>query len=249
MTTGNVALVTGAASGLGAATVAALVADGTTVVGLDLDRPGAAEAVAAAGATFAGGDVRDADAVAAAVALATQAHGRLDVAVNCAGVATPGRVVGRKGPHDLDAFATVLDINVVGTFNVVRLAAAAMVDNEPDDGQRGVIVNTASIAAMDGQSGQAAYAASKGAIASMTLPVARDLAQFGIRCVAIAPGVFATPMVQGLPPDAIEALAADVPHPARLGAPSEFADLVRHVIANRYLNGEVIRLDGALRMQ
>ena len=245
----SVALVTGAASGLGAATVSALVADGADGVGLDLDRPGSADAVAAAGGAFVGGDVRDPDVVAEAVRIAVEQFGRLDVAVNCAGVATPGRVVGRKGPMDLDTFRTVVDVNVVGSFNVVRLAAAAMMDNEPDDGHRGVIVNTASIAAMDGQAGQAAYAASKGAIASMTLPVARDLAQWGIRCVAIAPGVFATPMVAGLPPDAIEALAADVPHPARLGEPAEFAALVRHVVANRYLNGEVIRLDGALRMR
>lgn len=247
--TQRVAIVTGAASGLGAATVATLVGDGRHVIGLDLDRSGARDAVAALGATFVAGDVRDAEAVGDAVAIATERHGRLDVAVNCAGVATPGRIVGRKGPHDLDAFATVIDVNVVGSFNVMRLAAAAMIDNEPVDGHRGVIVNTASIAAMDGQSGQAAYAASKGAIASLTLPAARDLAQWGIRCVAIAPGVFATPMVAGLPQEAIDALAAEVPHPARLGEPSEFAALVSHVVANTYLNGEVIRLDGALRMR
>lgn len=245
------ALVTGAASGLGAATVAGLVADGVAVVGLDLDRDGAAEAVASHGGDveFVAADVRDESAVAAAVDLAVERFGGLHVAVNCAGVATPGRVLGRRGPHDLDAFRTVIDINVVGSFNVLRLAAAAMADNDPVDGQRGVIVNTSSIAAQDGQAGQAAYAASKGAIASMTLPVARDLAGLGIRCVAIAPGVFATPMVAGLPEEAIEALAADVPNPRRLGHPAEFALLVRQVIANPYLNGEVIRLDGALRMR
>lgn len=245
------ALVTGAASGLGAATVAGLVADGVAVVGVDLDRDGAAEAVTAHGddVAFVAADVRDEAAVAAAVDLAVERFGGLHVAVNCAGVATPGRVLGRRGPHDLEAFRTVIDINVVGSFNVVRLAAAAMARNEPVDGQRGVIVNTSSIAAQDGQAGQAAYAASKGAIASMTLPVARDLAGLGIRCVAIAPGVFATPMVAGLPEEAIEALAADVPNPRRLGHPAEFALLVRQVIANPYLNGEVIRLDGALRMR
>jgi NAD(P)-dependent dehydrogenase (short-subunit alcohol dehydrogenase family) len=245
------ALVTGAASGLGAATVAGLVADGVAVVGVDLDRDGAAEAVTAHGddVAFVAADVRDESAVAAAVDLAVERFGGLHVAVNCAGVATPGRVLGRRGPHDLEAFRTVIDINVVGSFNVVRLAAAAMARNDPEDGQRGVIVNTSSIAAQDGQAGQAAYAASKGAIASMTLPVARDLAGLGIRCVAIAPGVFATPMVAGLPEEAIEALAADVPNPRRLGHPAEFALLVRQVIANPYLNGEVIRLDGALRMR
>lgn len=243
-----VALVTGAASGLGAATVAGLRDDGMQVVGLDLDRSGAREAVTIAGARFAPADVRDADAVAAAVEMAVQDLGGLHVVVNCAGVGTPGRVVGRDGPHDLDVFRTVVEINLVGSFNVVRLAAAAMVDNDPVDGQRGVIVNTSSIAAQDGQAGQAAYAASKGAIASLTLPVARDLARWGIRCVAIAPGVFDTPMVAGLPQQAIDALSADVPNPPRLGVPEEFARLVRHIVDNDYLNGEVIRLDGALRM-
>ena len=246
-----VALVTGAASGLGAATVAGLVADGVRVVGVDLERDGAEEAVTSQGdgVAFVPADVRDEAAVGAAVHLAVERFGGLHVAVNCAGVATPGRVLGRNGAHDLDAFRTVIDINVVGSFNVLRLAAAAMAANDPVDGQRGVIVNTSSIAAQDGQVGQAAYAASKGAIASMTLPVARDLAGLGIRCVAIAPGVFATPMIAGLAEEAIEALAADVPNPRRLGQPAEFALLVRQVIANPYLNGEVIRLDGGLRMR
>ncbi len=246
-----VALVTGAASGLGAATVAGLVADGVRVVGVDLERDGAEEAVTSQGngVAFVPADVRDEAAVGAAVQLAVEWFGGLHIAVNCAGVATPGRVLGRNGPHDLDAFRTVIDINVVGSFNVLRLAAAAMAATDPVDGQRGVIVNTSSIAAQDGQVGQAAYAASKGAIASMTLPVARDLAGLGIRCVAIAPGVFATPMVASLPDEAVEALAAEVPNPGRLGQPAEFALLVRQIIANPYLNGEVIRLDGALRMR
>lgn len=248
---GTTALVTGAGSGLGAATVRALAAGGASVIGVDLAGEDVEERVKGLGdgVAFAPADVRDERAVAAAVARAEELAGDLRIVVNCAGVATPGSVVGRRGPHDLALFQRVVDINVVGSFNVLRLAAAAMLDIEPVHGSRGVIVNTASIAAWDGQAGQAAYAASKGAVASMTLPIARDLARHRIRCVAIAPGVFATPMVEGLDDDVIVALEDEVTHPSRLGRPDEFAALVCHVVTNDYLNGEVIRLDGALRMR
>ncbi len=174
--------------------------------------------------------------------------GELRIAVNCAGVATPGRVIGRGGPLALDTFKTVIDINLVGSFNVLRLAAAAMLGNEPVDGDRGVIVNTASIAAFDGQIGQAAYAASKGGIVGLTLSAARDLADKAIRVMTVAPGTFETPMLAGLPGEVKEVLEKQVPHPSRLGRPEEYANLVRHIVDNPMLNGEVIRLDGALRM-
>ncbi len=186
-------------------------------------------------------------AVAAAVETATTL-GPLRVVVNCAGVATPGKVVGRKGPLPLDSFDTVVRINLVGTFNVIRLAAAAMMETEPVDGERGVVVNTASAAAFDGQIGQAAYAASKGGVVGMTLPIARELASSLIRVMTIAPGLFETPMLSGLPQEAQDSLGAQVPHPSRLGRPSEYAALVRHIVENPMLNGEVIRLDGAIRM-
>lgn len=240
---GTSAVVTGAASGLGAATCAALAQAGARVVGIDVvpfEERGSVESRVA--------DVTDPDAVAAAVAAAS-AHAPLRVAVNCAGVATPGRLLGRKGPLDLDVVRRVIDVNLIGTLNVMRLAAAAMATNEPVSGGRGVLVNTSSIAAWDGQAGQLAYAASKGAVAAMTLPAARDLAGLHVRCVAIAPGVFATPMVDALDQDVIGALAAEVVEPSRLGHPDEFAQLVLAAVANDYLNGEVIRLDGALRMR
>lgn len=248
---GTTALVTGAASGLGAATARALHEHGASIVGVDLDRDGAAEAVRGLGegVAFAPADVRDPEAVAAAVSLAVDRFGALHVAVNCAGIGTPGRVLSRRGPHDLEAFRQVVDINLVGSFNVLRLAAVAMADNDEVTGERGVIVNTASIAAWDGQVGQAAYAASKAGIVGLTLPVARDLARHAIRCVGIAPGVFRTPMVAGLDDEVVTALEAEVPNPARLGEPPEFALLVIQVITNPYLNGEVIRLDGGLRMR
>lgn len=249
--TGTAAIVTGAASGLGAATAAALAAAGARVVAIDLPGSDAATRVGALGdrVEFVPGDVRDEDAIGRAVQVAVDGGAPLRVAVNCAGVATPGRVVGRRGPLDLDAFRRVVDINLVGTFNVLRLAAAAMADEpEAATGGRGVIVNTASIAAWDGQVGQAAYAASKGAVAALSLPVARDLARHGIRCVALAPGVFHTPMVDGLDDEVIDDLASGVPFPSRLGRPTEFADLVLAVVHNDYLNGTVVRLDGALRM-
>jgi NAD(P)-dependent dehydrogenase (short-subunit alcohol dehydrogenase family) len=247
---GKVALVTGGASGLGRAAVDALVAAGASVVLADLaTSPGERVAEdAGPGVLFHPTDVTSPDDVDATVRAAVSAFGALHIAVNCAGIAWAGRTVGRDGPHDLDVFARVLEVNAVGTFNVIRLAAAQMGSQEPVGEERGVIVNTSSIAAFDGQVGQAAYAASKGAVASLTLAVARDLANRQIRCMAIAPGTFDTPMLAQLPEAAREALAEQVPHPARLGRPEEFAALVRHVVENPVLNGEVIRLDGALRM-
>ena len=245
----TVALVTGGASGLGGATTRRLVADGVSVVIVDLpSSPGADLAPElGAGARFVPADVRDEGQVQAAIDAAREL-GELRIVVTCAGVGTPGRVVGRSGPHPLETFQTVIDINLVGSFNVLRLAAAAMLDNEPLDADRGVIVMTASVAAYDGQVGQAAYAASKGGIVSLTLSAARDLADKAIRVMTIAPGTFETPMLAGLPPEATAALEAQVPHPSRLGRPEEYAALVRHIVDNGMLNGEVIRLDGALRM-
>lgn len=249
LTSSSVGLVTGGASGLGEATVRRLHAAGAAVVVADLDPARGSALVDELGerARFVRTDVRSPEEIAAAVEAAREL-GELRVAVTCAGVATPGRVVGRKGPLDLDTFRTVLDINLVGTFNVLRLAAAAMADNEAVDGDRGVVVMTASIAAYDGQVGQAAYAASKGGIVGLTLPTARDLAETGVRVMTIAPGTFATPMLAGLPEETRRVLEAQVPHPSRLGDPREYASLVAHVVDNPMLNGEVIRLDGALRM-
>ena len=249
LTSSSVALVTGGASGLGEATVRRLHAAGAAVVVADLDPARGSALVDELGerARFVRTDVRSPEEIAAAVEAAREL-GELRVAVTCAGVATPGRVVGRKGPLDLDTFRTVLDINLVGTFNVLRLAAAAMADNEPVDGDRGVVVMTASIAAYDGQVGQAAYAASKGGVVGLTLPAARDVAETGVRVMTIAPGTFATPMLAGLPEETRRVLEAQVPHPSRLGDPREYASLVAHVVDNPMLNGEVIRLDGALRM-
>jgi NAD(P)-dependent dehydrogenase (short-subunit alcohol dehydrogenase family) len=242
---GAVALVSGGASGLGRATAEALRDRGAQVLVLDLEP--AREQVEAAGFEFAAADVRDPEAVAAAVQTAV-GLGPLRVAVNCAGIGPPGRVLRKGGPMALETFAAVIEINLIGTFNVIRLAAAAMAGAEPLDGGRGVIVNTASIAAFDGQIGQAAYAASKGGIVGMTLPIARDLASSAIRCVTIAPGIFDTPLLGSLPQAARDSLGASVPYPARLGDPAEYAALVVHVVENEMLNGEVIRLDGALRM-
>ncbi len=246
---GAVALVTGGASGLGLATATELAAAGAAVVLADLpSSPGEKAAQALGGdAVFVPTDVTDERSVQAAVDRA-QALGPLRVAVSCAGVGTPGRVLGKGGPLALDAFARVVTVNLVGTFNVIRLAAAAMAANEPVDGERGVLVNTASAAAFDGQIGQAAYSASKGGVVGMTLPIARDLADRLVRVMTIAPGLFDTPMLQGLPEPARQSLAAQVPMPSRLGDPAEFAALVRHICENRMLNGEVIRLDGAIRM-
>ena len=246
---GAVALVTGGASGLGLATATELAAAGAAVVLVDLpSSPGEQAAKGIGGdAVFVPTDVTDERSVQAAVDRALQL-GPLRVAVSCAGVGTPGRVLGKAGPLALDAFARVVTVNLVGTFNVIRLAAAAMAAAEAVDGERGVIVNTASAAAFDGQIGQAAYSASKGGVVGMTLPIARDLADRLIRVMTIAPGLFDTPMLQGLPEPARQSLAAQVPMPSRLGDPSEFAALVRHICENPMLNGEVIRLDGAIRM-
>jgi NAD(P)-dependent dehydrogenase (short-subunit alcohol dehydrogenase family) len=247
----HVFLVTGGASGLGAATARLLVAEGASVVIADTNRV-AGEALAAelgAAARFAPTDVTSEQDAQAAVDLALSAFGHLHALVNCAGIAPFERVVGREGPHRLDTFAKTININLVGAFNMIRLAAAAISKESPGpDGERGVIVNSASIAAYDGQIGQAAYAASKGAVVSLTLPIARELARFGIRVVTIAPGVFATPMVAGFSPEVQEALGKSIPFPARLGQPAEFAALVKHICENTMLNGETIRLDGALRM-
>ncbi|MFR9800865.1 SDR family NAD(P)-dependent oxidoreductase [Pseudonocardia sp. RS010] len=246
---GAVALVTGGASGLGLATAERLLSEGAQVVLVDLPTsPGAAVAdKLGPDVVFVGADVRDPGAVEAAVETARE-RGPLRVAVNCAGIGDPARTLGRKGPLGLGRFARVVEINLIGTFNVIRLAAQAIAAAEVEDGERGVIVNTASVAAYDGQIGQASYSASKGGIVGMTLPIARDLARDLIRVVTIAPGMFATPILRGLSDEARASLESQVPHPSRLGEPSEFADLVAHIVANPMLNGETIRLDGAIRM-
>jgi len=237
------ALVTGGASGLGLATASALTAAGASVVVADIAKsPGRS-----AGIRYLQTDVTDEEQVRLAVAAANDA-GPLRVLVNCAGIGPPGRVVGRAGPMPLHQFAKVVAVNLIGTFNAIRLAAEAMMATEPVGEERGVVVNTASIAAFDGQIGQAAYAASKGGIVGMTLPLARDLAAARIRVMTIAPGLFHTPMLAGLPEQARVSLGQQVPHPARLGEPTEYAALVMHILENPMLNGEVIRLDGAIRM-
>ncbi|MDN5751034.1 MAG: SDR family NAD(P)-dependent oxidoreductase [Pseudonocardia sp.] len=246
---GSVALVTGGASGLGLATAERLTADGAEVLLVDL--PSSAGVAAAeklgSGATFVAADVRDPEQVGAAVAAAAE-RGPLRIAVNCAGIGDPARTLSRGGPLELERFARVVEINLIGTFNVIRLAAEAMARTEVVDGERGVVVNTASVAAFDGQIGQASYSASKGGIVGMTLPIARDLAGSLIRVMTIAPGMFATPILRGLSDEARASLEAQVPHPSRLGDPDEYAALVAHVVANPMLNGETIRLDGAIRM-
>ncbi|WP_158862606.1 3-hydroxyacyl-CoA dehydrogenase [Leifsonia sp. AG29] len=244
------ALVTGGASGLGNATAHALTEAGARVVIVDLPRSEGEKAAVALGpnARFVPADVTDEAQVQAAVDTAS-GLGPLRVVVNCAGIATAVKVLGRDGIQPLELFERVIRVNLVGTFNVIRLAAAAMVKTEPVGEERGVIVDTASVAAFDGQIGQAAYSASKGGVAAMTLPLAREFARDLIRVVTIAPGIFETPMMAGLPEAAQASLAAQVPHPARLGRPSEYAQLVRAIIDNPMLNGETIRLDGAIRMQ
>lgn len=244
------AIITGGASGLGEATARHFRAAGAQVTLLDRDAVRGPTIAAEIGAHFAETDVTDEGSVAAAIASAREAMGRITAAVNCAGIATGAKTLGREGPHPLGDFRRTIDINLVGTFNVARLAAAEMAGNAPDvEGARGVIVNTASIAAFDGQKGQAAYAASKGGIVALSLPMARDLARAGIRVMAIAPGIFATPMMRGLPQEVQDSLAAEVTFPKRLGEPEEYARLARFIVECGYLNGEVIRLDGALRMQ
>ena len=249
LTSADVVLITGGASGLGAATAGALAESGVQVVIVDLPSAQGAHLVGELGARsrFVPADVRDEEQVRAAVDAASSL-GPLRVAVNCAGIGTPGRIIGKHGVLPLADFQRVIDINLVGTFNVLRLAAAAMTGNDPSDGDRGVVVMTASVAAFDGQIGQAAYAASKGGIAALTLSAARDLADKAIRVMTIAPGVMETPMLAGLPEQARVSLEAIVPHPARLGRPEEYALLVQQIVANPLLNGETIRLDGALRM-
>ncbi|ANL30386.1 short-chain dehydrogenase/reductase SDR family protein (plasmid) [Rhizobium phaseoli] len=244
-------IVTGGSSGLGAATVRAIVKAGGRVTIADLNAAAGEEIAREFGseARFVKADVSDGEEGAAVVAAALEAFGGLRGLVNCAGVAPAEKVIGRDGPHRLESFVRTIGINLIGTFNMIRLAAAAIQNAEPDaEGERGVIVNTASVAAFDGQIGQAAYAASKGGVAAMTLPIARELARHGIRIVSIAPGVFETPMMADMPAEVQEALGKSVPFPSRLGRPAEFAGLVRHIFENNMLNGEVIRLDGALRM-
>lgn len=248
---GKVALITGGASGLGYATASELIEAGASVVLLDLESSDGEIAAKRLGerARFAAGDVTSSGEVQAAVDLAVAQFGSLDINVNCAGVGFPERVLTRDGSAiDLERYEFVIRVNLVGTFNVLRLAAAQMAKQQPQDEERGVIVNTASIAAFEGQIGQAAYASSKGGIVGLTLPVARDLASRLIRCVAIAPGTFDTPMLAGLPEEARAKLAEGIPHPHRLGRPEEYAGMVRHMVENPMINGTTIRLDGALRM-
>jgi NAD(P)-dependent dehydrogenase (short-subunit alcohol dehydrogenase family) len=241
---GRTFLVTGGGSGLGAATARMLERAGANVVVSDLKGEAAGR-----NTRFVETDVADEESTHNAVSTALENFGGLHGAVNCAGVASAQRVLGREGPHSLETFSKVVTVNLIGTFNVIRLAAEAMAWNEPTEGgERGVIVNTASVAAFDGQIGQVAYAASKGGVAAMTLPVARELARHGIRVVAIAPGIFDTPMLAGLPEAARESLGRQMPFPPRLGRPEEFAALVRHIVENEMLNGEVIRLDAAIRL-
>ena len=247
---GQSAIVTGGASGLGAATAQRLAGAGCRVAVLDINGKAVEASAQRIGGLGVACDVADAASAEAAVAKAREAHGPARVLVNCAGVGVAGRIVGREGPMPLAAFEQVIRINLIGSFNLLRLAAADMGTLDPlEDSERGVIVNTASIAAFEGQVGQAAYAASKGGVAALTLPAARELAQFGVRVMAIAPGLFLTPMLQELPPEVQASLAASIPFPRRLGRPEEFARLVLHIVGNCALNGEVIRLDGALRMQ
>ena len=242
---GTSALVAGGASGLGAATARRLRAGGAEVTIADLNAEKGEALAEELGARFVPCDVTDGDAVQKAV----ESAGRLRISVCCAGIGWAEKTAGKRGPHSFDPFEAVIRVNLLGTFNVLRLAAAAMLANEPDEqGERGVCINTASIAAYDGQIGQLAYSASKGGIVGMTLPAARDLAQSGIRVVTIAPGLFDTPLLAGLPEEARRALGEQVPHPHRLGRPDEYGELAAHIVSNPMLNGEVIRLDGALRM-
>ncbi|MGI8417356.1 MAG: SDR family NAD(P)-dependent oxidoreductase [Nakamurella sp.] len=247
---GTSAIVTGAASGLGAATAKALAKKGVSVFGLDLAGGWEKGGAPGAGVTAVSGDVTDADDVAAAVRRATESGAPLRMTVNCAGLGWASRILSRKGVHDFDLFKTVISVNLVGTFNVLRLTAEAMSATDPvdDAGQRGLIVNTASVAAFDGQIGQIAYSASKGGVAGMCLPAARDLAQFGIRVMTIAPGIIDTPMMAGITEEFRTSLAASVPFPARLGTADEYAQLALMIAEHDYLNGEVIRMDGSLRM-
>jgi NAD(P)-dependent dehydrogenase (short-subunit alcohol dehydrogenase family) len=248
-TKGHSAIVTGGASGLGAACARSLAAAGAKVAVLDVNEKAAAEMASDIGGIAVTCDVADSASAEAAIRQAAAAHGPARILINCAGVGPAKRIVGRDGPMPLADYERVIRINLIGTFNMLRLAAAAMQPLPPlADGERGVIVNTASVAAFEGQVGQAAYASSKGGVAALTMPAARELSQFGVRVMTIAPGIFATPMLKALPQETQDSLGASVPFPKRLGTPSEYAALVLHIIHNVYLNGEVIRLDGALRM-
>lgn len=247
---GSAALVTGGGSGLGAATATALAARGARVAILDVNAEKGEAVAAKLGGTFHHCDVADAGSASAAITAAAAAHGLARILVNCAGIGTAARVVGRDGPMPLEIFERVIRVNLIGTFNMMRLAATPLsVAGELAGGGRGVIISTASVAAFEGQIGQAAYAASKGGIAALTLPVARELARFGIRVLTIAPGLFLTPLLEELPEETQAALGASIPFPARLGKPEEFAALVVSMVENDYLNGEIVRIDGALRMQ
>ena len=249
---GSVAVITGGASGLGRATAERLLAGGGKVALLDLPTSAGVEVAKTLGASalFAPCDVTNADQVTATLEAAMTKFGAVHVLVNCAGIGGADKAFGKRGPADLALFTRVIHVNLIGTFNCIRLAAAHMAKNQPnDEGERGVVVNTASVAAFDGQIGQAAYAASKGGIVGMTLPIARDLAELGIRVCTIAPGLFDTPMLAGLPEAARASLGKQVPFPSRLGQPAEYAALAAHIMENAMLNGETIRLDGAIRMQ
>lgn len=248
---GKVFLVSGGASGLGAATAQMLIDAGAKVMLVDLNGDAVHARAQALGdnARASVADVTQEAAAQSAVDSAVREFGQLHGLVNCAGIVGAEKILGKQGPHGLDSFSRVINVNLIGSFNLLRLAAAAIVESTADEGgERGIIINTASVAAYDGQIGQAAYAASKGAIVSLTLPAARELARFGIRVMTIAPGIFETPMMAGMTPQVRESLSAGVPFPPRLGKPQEYAALVRHIIENSMLNGEVIRLDGALRM-
>lgn len=244
------AIVTGAASGLGEATARALAAAGAKVALFDMQIEKAEKVAVEIGGTVVGCDVTSADSAVAAFAKAKEVHGPCGIAVNCAGIAPAGRIVGRNGPMDLADFEKVIKVNLIGTFNIMRLAAAEMAEREPnEDGERGVIINTASIAAFEGQIGQAAYAASKGGVASLALPAAREFAKTGIRVNTIAPGLFGTPMMMGFPQEVQDSLTATLPFPQRFGKPEEYASLALHIIGNAVMNGATVRLDSALRMQ
>jgi NAD(P)-dependent dehydrogenase (short-subunit alcohol dehydrogenase family) len=247
--TGSSALITGGASGLGAATARRLAGLGARVVIADMNRAAGQAIEQELGARFIQADVADDASMRQAIDAAIAADGELHVLVCCAGVATPGKILGKEGPLDLQLFARVVQINLIGTFNAIRLAAEQMAKNAPNsEGERGVIITTASVAAFDGQIGQAAYSASKAGVSGMTLPIARELARYGIRVVSIAPGIFDTPMLAGLPEPARVSLGQQVPFPPRLGRPDEYAALAQQIIENTMLNGETIRLDGAIRM-
>jgi len=247
---GSIAIVTGAASGLGAATAETLAHAGARIAAFDLNADGAKATAEKLGGVGYGVDVSNGESVEQAVAKVVEDLGAPSILVNCAGILQGERIVGREGPADLDAFARVINVNLIGTFNMMRVAATAMSRNEPSPGgERGVIINTASIAAFEGQIGQAAYSASKGGVAAMTLPAARELARHGIRVVSIAPGMFGTPMVTALPDEMQVALAANIPFPKRLGDPHEYGRLAMHICENEMINGETIRIDGAVRLE